>query len=359
MVRRVGALSTGRGGRGRLILIAAAPLAVVAFLGLPDGSYPGPHDRLWEGEPGSSAPVEQMSVLSYNVEGLPPPARWGRKRYLSRIAEELATMRRAGKAPQVVVLQEAFSDPSPPIAAIAGYRYTASGPTTADRSAPSTAEARTLARGARLTKGEGIGHWLGSGLRIMSDFPIVSVRRMAFPAWMCAGYDCLASKGVLIAWIAVPGSPQSVAFIDAHLNSMRLVGVPSGRSDQAYALQVAAMRAFVAENVPPGAPAVFAGDFDTENALRRRLLGDPPLAGARSAIPAAIAADDAIAPGDRREAAAILSHGVDRLYYRGSPDWPITLDGLSVPFGLRSDGTMLSDHRGFVVRFAVGRQRAS
>jgi hypothetical protein len=359
MARRSGALSTGRGVRGRWLLIAAAPLAAAAFVGLPEWPDAGPRDRLWQGEPRASASVERLSVLSYNVEGLPPPARWGRQEYLARIAGQLAAMRRAGEAPQVVLLQEAFSDPDPPIEAIAGYRYSAHGPTTADRSIPPTGAARALARDARLTKGEGIGTWIGSGLRIMSDFPIVEVRRMAFPEWMCAGYDCLASKGVLIAWIAIPGSPRPVAFIDTHLNSMRLSGVPAERSDRAFALQVAAMRAFVAENVPPDAPVFFAGDFDTENAMRRRLLERPPLDGARSALPDAFASKGAIAPADLPEAAAVRSHGVDRLYYRGTADWPVEVEALTVPFGKRPDGTMLSDHRGYLVRFSVGGQRVS
>ncbi|MGN3973335.1 endonuclease/exonuclease/phosphatase family protein [Tsuneonella sp. SYSU-LHT278] len=343
-----------------MFAIAAGPLAAVAVIGWPVWRGAERQDRIGRAEQvAAAAPLERLSVLSYNVEGLPPPARWGRTADLARIARELSSMRQAGEAPHVVMLQESFIDPDPPIETIAGYRYVAHGPAEADRSPPPAGEAQALAAEARTAKGEGVGQWVDSGLRVLSDFPIVRVRRMAFPAWMCAGYDCLASKGVLVAWIAVPGSPRSVAFVNTHLNSMRLAGVSPERSDLAFALQVAAMRRFLAETVPADAPAFFGGDFDTENERRRRLLERPPISGARDALWQAFASSTAIAADELPEAAAIRAHGVDRLYYRDTVDWPVELETLTVPFGARHDGTMLSDHRGFVVRFRVGSQRDS
>lgn len=342
----------------------SAAVAAIAALGVAGALLwmPPPRGDLsgWDAKPGSppvrAAAVGSLSVMTYNVEGLPPPARWGRGGELREIGKRLAAMRRVGRAPDVVLLQEAFVDPRVPIEELAGYRYTAHGPSAAevDHAPPPDAGARALADGASLLKGEGAGKWLGSGLRIMSDFPIVATRRRAFPAWMCAGYDCLANKGVLIAWIAVPGSARPVAFVNTHLQSMRKAGVPPARSDAAYALQVQAMRAFVKAHVPRGEAAFFAGDFDTENAARRALLAAPPLDGGRNALAQALDGEGIVAAGDLAEARAVRAHGVDWLYYRGRADWPVRLTGLSVPFGADAQGAMLSDHRGYVARFRVG-----
>ena len=48
-------------------------------------------------------------------------------------------------------------------------------------------------------RGERSGKVAGSGLQILSDYPIVAIRRQAFPEAACAGYDCLANKGIVMA----------------------------------------------------------------------------------------------------------------------------------------------------------------
>ena len=40
---------------------------------------------------------------------------------------------------------------------------------------------------------------------LLSDFPIESVRRAAFPADACAGFDCLAAKGAMLVTVSIPG----------------------------------------------------------------------------------------------------------------------------------------------------------
>ena len=41
----------------------------------------------------------------------------------------------------------------------------------------------------------------------------------------CAGFDCLANKGVLLARIAVPGMAQPLTVANAHLNARKAAGV--------------------------------------------------------------------------------------------------------------------------------------
>ena len=88
-----------------------------------------------------------FSVLTYNVEGVPWPIVWNRGEAFVRIADRLRALRRSGRAPQVVLLQEAFSDDARAIGRNAGYRYVVAGPSAADASdaAPAAAPQRTRA----------------------------------------------------------------------------------------------------------------------------------------------------------------------------------------------------------------------
>jgi hypothetical protein len=87
-----------------------------------------------------------LSVMTYNVEGLPWPARFGRGAALARIGERLAALRAAGAQPRIVLLQEAFSDDAKAIRTASGYPYAAIGPDSAPAGPsalpPSTAPSR-------------------------------------------------------------------------------------------------------------------------------------------------------------------------------------------------------------------------
>ena len=82
---------------------------------------------------------------------------------------------------------------------------------------------------------------VGSGLQILSDYPILRVRRMAFPAFACAGYDCLANKGALLVTVRLPGA--AVAGRHRHHPSQQPAQL--GRRRRALALRLS----------PPGRPA--------------------------------------------------------------------------------------------------------
>src|SRR3546814_6089793 len=64
-----------------------------------------------------------LSVMTYNVAGLPWPLAKKGPEALHAIGERLSLMRARGCAPGVVVLQEAFSRDAKAIGRIAGYPY--------------------------------------------------------------------------------------------------------------------------------------------------------------------------------------------------------------------------------------------
>src|SRR4051812_39302953 len=64
-----------------------------------------------------------LSLLTYNIEGAPWPFAWNRPAAFVRIADRLRMLRRSGRNPQIVVLQEAFSEGARAIGRETGYRY--------------------------------------------------------------------------------------------------------------------------------------------------------------------------------------------------------------------------------------------
>ncbi|WCT75088.1 sphingomyelin phosphodiesterase [Sphingomonas naphthae] len=305
-----------------------------------------------------------LSVLTYNVEGLPFPVRFGRADAAQRIAGRLAGLRVQGAQPHVVVLQEAFSGADRTIAKAAGYRYVANGP---DRDmaggAPESDADRAFARGASWLAGERSGKWLDSGVAILSDYPIVAVKRAAFPAYACAGFDCLANKGVVMAMVRVPGSATPVAVIATHLNSKAASGVSKARFTYAFTRQVDTIGAFLRANLPAGTPYVLAGDTNIGKSTVRRSYFNAMLARLPRSIGMAAAPQTALAtcfdpltpcltPRDA-DARTAFRKGKDLQVYAGGLGVGIEPVSISVPFGRERDGTMLSDHVGYVATYRL------
>lgn len=301
-----------------------------------------------------------LSVLTYNVEGLPWPARSGRGRDLDAMAARLLQLRATGRQPHVIVLQEAFTAKAKDVAKNAGYRYLADGPGRDDAGvAASTAEDIAFAAAGSRTTGEGLGKWSDSGLRIASDYPIVAVRRMPFPAYACAGFDCLANKGVLIAYVAIPGAAGPVAIVATHLNSRHSSHVDDARSLYAYRRQLDAMSDFLARNLAPAAPVVMAGDFNAGSALARRSYlvssavrwrKDGPV---EAALDHCLQSKNACALSEQADLRYSLKRGRDWQFFAPGATARLVPASMAAPFGRGADGTMLSDHVGYVVVYRL------
>ena len=206
---------------------------------------------------------DPLSVMTYNVRGLPWPIAWGRADALAQIGDRLAALRRAGRQPHILLLQEAFTPEARAIAARAGYAHVVAGPDRRMRGpAPVSARDRTYLARARWDRGEAADKQFGSGLLILSDYPILSAARLAFPAHACAGFDCLANKGALVARLAVPGMAQPVHVVNTHLNARKAAGVPIARSQRAFERQVDLLTRFVRAQVPQDAPLILGGDMN-------------------------------------------------------------------------------------------------
>lgn len=315
------------------------------------------------GSAAAAAPTRHisLSVMTYNVHGLPWPIARNRTAAFERIEKRLSALRQEDAQPHVIVLQEAFTERAKGIATRSGYRYLAIGPSEAmiNTSQPAKKDARFV-NAASFFKGETMGKMLDSGLQIASDYPILSVKRGAFPSFACAGYDCLANKGVLLVTVAIPGSNTPVTIATTHMNSKRASGVSQLRSLYAYQLQVAAIDAFLSANRDPNLPIIFAGDFNASSTARRSYLLDEgtkkwsafPV---RSALQNCMAA--AILQGRKvdRLADYVVERGRDWQFYAAGLGGNITATRFDIPFGLERDGTMLSDHVGYGILYELQR----
>lgn len=302
-----------------------------------------------------------LSVMTYNVKGLPWPLGMTRQDDLARIAERLRSLRQIDRHPRIVLLQEAFTDAAKSIGRDSGYRYIASGPSR-ELAAEGDTDPSHIAfvRAGDPLRGEGVGRLADSGLQILSDYPILAVRRAAFPVYACAGYDCLANKGMVMALIAIPGLPTPVAVINTHLNARKASGVSIPRALDAYRRQIDALERFVETSVPPHVPIIIAGDLNVGKSRPRRAL-------MQASVEQRLGDGEAEAVlhscfGPAKPCGTDLPEGA-REAIEHNKDWQIVIPGrsvalaahrIAVPFGREADGTMLSDHVGYVVHYRPG-----
>ncbi|MDM7956704.1 endonuclease/exonuclease/phosphatase family protein [Blastomonas sp.] len=212
----------------------------------------------------------RLSVLIYNVEGLPWPARKNREPSLRRIGETLQTMRAKGTGPDVVMLQEAFTPAARHILVQAGYANIVSGPGRRTRRSIAAADIDTSFKKARKRKkGERFGRLLNSGLYIASDLPLTVLAAEPFSRRACAGFDCLANKGALVAEVHVGGMPQPLVLLTTHLNSQRAARVSLGRAREAHGYQIDENALLLDEVREPSSPLILGGDFNMRGDISR------------------------------------------------------------------------------------------
>lgn len=300
---------------------------------------------------GRPAVAADISVLTYNVKGMPWPLASGRPDALRRIGQRLARMRALGRQPSVVVLQEAFTPEAKAIAVLSGYPFVVEGAYT--RAAPAASELASRNR----FLGETQAALVDSGLVILSDLPVRAVARAAFPPAACAGWDCLAAKGVAMVTLDVPGH-GAVAVATVHFNCQGASGASKPHTTAAYAEQARFLARFLAAERPRGAPLIVAGDFNRGARPRRTALLDAALAqvgdgqAPADALARAIANDpDALARD--ADARTVRARARDfQFAYPGRRLAPTPI-GAEIPFGTETDGTQLSDHIGYTVRYRL------
>ncbi|WP_126173087.1 endonuclease/exonuclease/phosphatase family protein [Altericroceibacterium xinjiangense] len=216
-------------------------------------------------EDGHTASVE-IDVLTYNVEGLGWPARTGRGRHLQAISDHLAELHGRGEAPDIVLFQEVFSRSAARAIGASSYPSLVAGPERNQRRP--RRDYSGLPGKRRPERGEIGFRVFSSGLVTVSTFPIVASRSEPFPRASCAGFDCLANKGMLLAEVAIPGVPGTLAVLNTHMNAQRASRVSVRRHNAAHARQVHALSRFLDSGISDQ-PAVLGGDFNMRSSEQR------------------------------------------------------------------------------------------
>ncbi|WP_309644685.1 endonuclease/exonuclease/phosphatase family protein [Phenylobacterium sp.] len=323
-----------------------ATIAMTSVLATAPAPEPAPG-----GEPRSLATQQgvELSVLTYNVKGLPWPIALGRASALKDIGAELATMRLEGRQPDVVLIQEGFRAEIRDLVQASGYQYWARGPARSERRSGPPPEAGQSFRPVRYrTSGEGWGKFTGAGLHVLSDVPIVDVRSTAYR--YCAGLDCLANKGAMLTRLALPGSPVEIDIVNTHLNSKRAAKVPRARSLHAHNLQTEELFAFIQANRATGTPLLVGGDFNVKNAPERY---DHKAAARPYRVVSEFCHDPAnVCEGEASTRQPWLA--AQDLQAFGH-DGPVSVQPIKVQtlFSAERPGPRLSDHDGYLVRYRL------
>ncbi len=253
-------------------LVTAFVLAMTATLAActthpPVASLPAPAARTGPVPTAQTdgAMTLRLSLLTYNVAGLPWPQRSGTRAAMGRI-EAAWSAEFGATSPDILVVQEAFVPSSTRLPLRVGYANMVRGPLRMDRAKPLIDPASPAFRRARrMRKGEGVGAVVGSGLLLATDLAIVSNVSRPFGRSSCAGYDCLSNKGVQLVEIAVPGMPEPLFVLNTHLNSRGSTGVSEERSLYAYRRQIREIEALLAREWRGRGPLIWAGDFNARH----------------------------------------------------------------------------------------------
>lgn len=223
----------------------------------------------------------ELSVLTYNVAGLPWPRRSGAGRAMQRIVNAWPREFTEQQSPDILLLQEAFVPTSTRLALEVGYRNVVRGPRRLDRPDPRPERADAdFRRERRLLKGERLFIVAGSGLVAGTDLAIASNTTLPFDRHSCAGYDCLANKGAMLIEVELPGMPEPLFVLNTHLNSgSKASGVSSERAFYAYQRQIAELRDLLLREWRGRGPLIWAGDINARGNLERFGLQEASLPG--------------------------------------------------------------------------------
>jgi endonuclease/exonuclease/phosphatase family metal-dependent hydrolase len=294
----------------------------------------------------------EVSVLTYNVKGLPWPFARHRASALREIGRELATLRAEGRQPDIVLIQEGFREEVADLVKASGYRYWAQGPTRSDRvraGAPPV-EARDFRSRRDFRVGEGWGKFANAGLHVLSDAPITDVADIAYR--YCAGFDCLANKGAMLARIALPQVPGEIDVVNTHLNSKRASRASLKRSLEAHNLQVEELLTFIGSHRTAGAPLLVGGDFNVKGSAARY----DHLADSR---PYKVVSEFCSAPTSACEGQPAQAgvqpwlRSQDLQGFEAAPAVDVRPVRVDTVFARNASGAGLSDHDGYLVRYRL------
>ena len=267
----------------------------------------------------------ELVVLNYNVKGLPLITDLDRLREIGKI---LADRRARGDAPDIVLLQEAFSRKSQRIRKQAGYPYAVVG--TPDGS-----------------------HLLfpnPSGLEILSNFPIVAQYSRSYNS--CAIPDCFITKSLLGVTIDIPGVPGPIRIFDTHLQA-------ETHNDYVRKNQIDDISVFLRRIGFGEEPAIFGGDFNftPRHPSYQKFLHELPffVESGRFCLDAPQSCEIQVGLDGRTDLSDVWHTAHDRQFFYAPENSAVRIEPvwLTRNFTEPYRGEPLSDHWGYEVRYRI------
>jgi endonuclease/exonuclease/phosphatase family metal-dependent hydrolase len=279
----------------------------------------------------ANAGSRTLRVLTYNVKGLPDLITKTDSNRFADIGRILAERRKAGTAPDIVLIQEAFIPRTQELVKESGYPHFAKGPNATDVN----------------EKGKPQKTVYGAGLYVLSEFPILATKKVAYDLNTCAEADCGSNKGAMMVALDVPGLTKPLKVFNTHAQAVR-------KYDDLRAKQYRIFAKFISDNLD-GEPFLIGGDFNSRPADPSFLLWETltltTATGGYCVMNTALCQID-----PRTEIAKAFSDSVDHIFFSLVP----TLSGISTrPLSLMRNfdepvrGRKLSDHLGYEAEFEV------
>ena len=208
-----------------------------------------------------------IRVLSYNVNDLPWPLRKKTKKQLKIIGNDLGRRKSEGTAPDIVLLQEAFTDRSKKLLKNANYPYVIKGP----GRRKSEGNLTQVQGGAKIemkaaNRGTNSKAYVGSGLYILSKYPIIE-RKFELFGERCSGNDCFANKAILLGRIQLPGFKTPLDIITSHMDANKKSEASAKARLRAFKKQARIVKSFIDTFNGPRS-AIFAGDLNIKDVAR-------------------------------------------------------------------------------------------
>lgn len=306
---------------------------------------------------GCDAPVRAgdrvftLRVLTLNLNALPAPLGAGTAPLMDRIAAILRERRGRDDHPHIVLLQEAFNESALTVVENSGYPFRLRGPGAGDRD-PAPGDMGTPLPSLFGFAALGIPKLVGSGLYILSDFPVERSAAALFGNGACAGFDCLANKAALWARVRLPDMAVPVDIVTTHMNSDRSAGVSLAARTNVHFQQARILARFLRRISGDGAPLIIAGDVNTKFAPRRAFFRHSVMAIDSSEACLMRPGDCHI--GQRTAMPDILDQTNDKHYFLPGVGISVRPVFVTRNFTETVRGRPLSDHAGFEVHYRIG-----
>jgi endonuclease/exonuclease/phosphatase family metal-dependent hydrolase len=276
-----------------------------------------------------SANQKVITILSYNVHGLPPVLAPVPERF-ARIGDVLAKRRAQGTEPDVIVLQEMFTPRTKEIIERSGYPYVYKG----------------------AGKNVAAGKIFGSGLVVLSNFPFLSKRKHSYALNACAGWDCFAHKGVVHVRIEIPGVPDPLDVLNTHLNAKSYENRLFIKDpDKAREKQIYEVKKFLEVPKQDSFPIIFPADFNLKPSRKNfdLLLSQTELLDAG----ATCLSDAQCVVGSDTKPEEVYEKTVDHHLFRSGEKVKVKPIFVERNFSQIVDGSELSDHLGYEIQYLL------